>query len=328
MNGTLTNCCTLRKDFTSLSTQEKNRYINAVFTLATDPAYKPRYDALVAKHKASFSTVAQSTDPAVSKFLIWNRYFLLEYEKLLQQIDCRISIPYWDWTALPSNPYTAAIWSPSSGFGDASDSITNCVSNGPLRFDVFNVTPSAGGGCLLRQYKLQSFPARSIVERDLLTIAPTKFDDFLKFVQVYMHANVRCFVGGHMCSNDAANDPVYLSHIAQLDSIYDRWQSFSPLHLAARYSTDSSVIPLTDNLRVQQFSNDQKLPGGARVCYDHPYYKSHAPPSSQFMSDVPQGTSVAATAPEMDCITDTEMAKLNLSTEAIKFMASKCTAKN
>eukprot|EP00731_Ephydatia_muelleri_P030228 Em0021g751a len=301
VDGTLSNCCTLRKDYASLSAQEKARYISAVFTLATDPAYKPRYDSLVAKHKTSFDTAAQNTDPSISKFLIWNRYFLLEYEKLLQQIDCRISIPYWDWTALPSTPYTAAIWSPSSGFGDT---------------------------CLLRQYKLQSFPSRSIIERDLLTIAPNNFDTFLKFIQVYLHANVRCFVGGHMCSNDAANDPVYLSHVAQLDSIYDRWQSFSPAHLAARYSTDASLIPLTDNLRVQQYSNDQSLPGGARVCYDHPYYKSHAPPSSQFMSDVPQGTSVSGTAPQMDCIKSEQMVELKMSAEAMQFMASKCAAQN
>lgn len=324
VNGNIVNCCTLRRDYSSLSAQEKDRYTRAVFTLATDPAYKPLYDALVAKHKASFNTAAQSTNTAISKFLIWNRYFMLEYEKLLQQIDCRISIPYWDWSALPSTPYAATIWSASSGFGDASDPQTNCVSNGPLRFDIFNVTPSAGGGCLLRQYKSQSFPSRSIIERDMLTIAPSNFDNFLKFVQVYVHANVRCFVGGHMCSNDAANDPVYLSHLAQLDSIYDRWQSFSPANLAARYSSDTSIIPLADNLRVQQYSNNQNLPGGARVCYDHPYYKSHAPPSSQFMSDVPQGTSVSGTAPQMDCIGSEQMMKLNMSAEAIQFMASQC----
>lgn len=37
-------------------------------------------------------------------FLAWHRYYLLQLERRLQQVDSAVSLPYWDWIADPTPP--------------------------------------------------------------------------------------------------------------------------------------------------------------------------------------------------------------------------------
>ena len=317
-------CCRVRVDYASMSVDERQRYISAVIRVATDPQFKPRYEALVAKYKSSFDTVAQESDPERSQFFPWHRYFLLEYENLLREIDCRITIPYWDWTVLPMNPYMSPVWDPDSGFGDSSRSNDSCVNNGPFRVDLFDITPSAGGGCLQRQYRMQMFPTRAIIERDLLTLPPEEFDEFHRFLQVFIHTNVRCFVGGQMCSTDAANDPVYLLHLSQVDSLLTRWQEIDEAHLNAAYSDDNTPLVLTSGLVVSQFSDNKDLPDDTRVCYDPTEFKTHIPQGMRFLSQALEEMTDNHDL-HMECISDEDMTGVGgMSDDAADFMHKMC----
>ena len=316
-------CCRVRSDFASLEISERQRYINAVIRVATDPEFKPRYDALVAKYKDSFDTLAQDTNPKTSQFFPWHRYFLLEYENLLREIDCRITIPYWDWTALPMNPYMSPVWNPVSGFGDSSRSNDSCVNNGPLRFDIFQITPSAGESCLRRQYRLQLFPTRAIIEQDLLSLPASEFNHFHQFLQVFLHTNVRCFVGGQMCTPDAANDPAYILHIAQNDALLTRWQDIDEEHLNAQYSTDGRVLALAGGLTVSQFSNNQNLPNDVRVCYNPSEFQSHVPENMRFLSPALREMTDNPNL-HMECIGHEEMEGIGMTHSAEEFMHKMC----
>lgn len=322
-DGQFVDCCRVRADYASLSLAERQRYINTVIRLATDPEFRPRYNALVSKYKASFDTLAQNTDPQVSQFFAWHRYFLLEYENLLQEADCRVTIPYWDWTALPANPYLSPIWNPDSGFGDSSRGNDSCVSNGPFRYDLFAITPSAGGGCLQRQYRMQMFPTRAIVEQDLLTLPPEDFDQFHQFLQIFLHTNVRCFVGGQMCSEDAANDPAYITHLARIDSIFARWQEIDEAHLTVQLSTDNRPLALANGLTVSQFSDTQNLPNDVSICYNPADLKDHIPPSMIFLTSALEEMTDNHNI-HMECIGDEEMEEVHMSTEATEFMHKMC----
>ena len=284
VGGQVVDCCRVRVDFAGMSSEDKNRFISAIIRVATDPQFKPRYDALVALYKSSSDTDAQGTQPSTSQFLPWNRYFMIQYENLLREIDCKITLPYWDWTALPLNPYLSPVFDPLTGFGDTSRSNDSCVSSGPFNFNDFSITPSAGGGCLKRDYRVQMFPTRAIVEQDLLTLSATSFNEFHQFLQVLIHTNVRCYIGGQMCSPDAANDPLYLLHLAQIDFLFDRWQRIDPSRLNVRFASDNSTLSLT-NLMVSQFANNNALADDVCILYDHPQLKNHVPQPLRFLSD-------------------------------------------
>ena len=323
-NGKFTDCCRLRPDFASMTINERRRYIGTVLRVATDPEYRPRYESLIAKYKMSYNTLAQSSNSSISQFLPWHRYFLLEYENLLQEIDCRVTIPFWDWTALPMNPYMAPVWNPDSGFGDSSRSNDSCVSNGPFKYDQYEVTPSAGGGCLQRQYRLQQFPTRAVVEQDLLALPANEFVEFHQFLQLFLHTNVRCFVGGQMCSADAANDPAYLLHLANIDFIFSRWQDVSQANLEAAFVTDERRLELTDgNFLVLQFANNHNLPNSIRVCYGHNEFKNHVPPGMAFLASALQDITDNPKL-HMECVSQEDRHKVAMSSNDEDFMRKMC----
>lgn len=40
-----------------------------------------------------------------SEFLPWHRWYILEMENLLKEVDCWVTIPYWDWSLVSNDPF-------------------------------------------------------------------------------------------------------------------------------------------------------------------------------------------------------------------------------
>ena len=324
-NGQVTNCCRLRRDFGSLSNPEKLRYINAVTTASEDPVYSVKYVELLEKYRSSFDTAAQSTLPETSQFFVWNRFFLLEFEDLLREIDCRITIPYYDWTTLHTNPYIHPVWDDENGFGKSSRQSDNCVSSGPFNYEKFSLIESAGGECLKREYNNRRFPSRALIERDVLTRPASEFYQFQRSLQLYIHTNVRCFIGGTMCTKDAANDPVFILHLSMIDSIFTRWQGFDEERFNIRYSDDSSSLVLADQFIVSQFHDNSNLPNGVAVCYDEPSVKTHVPTGLYFLAQSLSDESIDNN--KITCISEADFTRSGQQFSAaddMNFIKNKC----
>jgi len=322
VNGRLVNCCRVRRDYVDLTREDRLAYINAFITIVFDPIYQNRYNDLIALYRASFqNNASQSTSPQNSQFFVFARYFMLEYEDILKDINCSLTIPYWDWTPFPTTPYSAAVWSNDDGFGDTSRAEDGCVITGPVRIGAFFVSPSAGSGCLRRDYRNQRFPSRDIVARDLLPLTMNEFDEFHRFLQLFIGLNVQCFVGGTMCSSDAANDPVFLLHLAQLDSLLTRWQLLGAGRDRVRYATDNGPLIFSPGFTVAQFSSNLNLPYGNCILYDPPaLLKNHAPPPVTLASfDVP------ARVATMDCAPHEVMGFMNMTKADNQFMEEHCS---
>ena len=130
-----------------------------------------------------------------------------------------------------------------------------------------------------------SFPSRDIINRDVLTYPADEFENFHQALQILIGLNVQCFVGGTMCSVDAANDPVFLLHLAQLDSLLTRWQLFEQGRDRVRYAFDNRPLLLSPGFTVAQFSSSLDLPYGICILYDPPILlKNHTPPSTALQS--------------------------------------------
>ena len=94
VHGKLVQCTRLRKEFLDMTKEERKRYIQTVKTASTHSAYKEKYERLLTLHRDIFPTGIHELD----YFLPWHRWFILQYENLLREIDCRVTVPFWDWS--------------------------------------------------------------------------------------------------------------------------------------------------------------------------------------------------------------------------------------
>lgn len=70
-------------------------------------------------------------------FLPWHRWFVLQYENLLREIDCRITVPYWASAEEANDALASDTWnSGDHGLGGNGSGSSNCVQDGPFRAEV------------------------------------------------------------------------------------------------------------------------------------------------------------------------------------------------
>ena len=91
--GELTNCYRVRQDFTKMTIEQRKRFINTYKLASVHPLFKRDYEKTVTLH---LDAKDQAKLPHL--FLPWHRWFLVEFENLLRRIDCRVTIPYWNWS--------------------------------------------------------------------------------------------------------------------------------------------------------------------------------------------------------------------------------------
>ena len=274
-------CPRYRQDWTKLTSQQKLTYIDAVKTVSMDPAFKPLYDSLIARHRESFraADVQNIDDPVNSQFFAWNRYFLLEYEDLLRTVNSTVTVPYWDWTEDPSAPFSSPVFDPETGFGNSSSpengSNLTCLSSGPFQrglFEIKSLDNSTSTTCLSRQYNSGIFPSKMMVDR-ITALPATEFKEVHEFLHLLAHFNVCRFVGGHMATVAAASDPLYPLHLAQLDSLLARWQAVDSDHAQERYFVDRRplapelTLPFQRGLLMSDFYSNKHLPHSTAVEY-------------------------------------------------------------
>ena len=219
--GTLVGCCRLRKEFTQLTKKERVRYINTVKTASTHPRYKTKYEQLLTLHMELFLQEIHTKE----FFLSWHRWYILQYENLLQQIDCRVTVPYWQWTLVAANPFASDFWYPGPhGFGGNGSLPEGCVNTGLYREGNWSLIRSAGGGCLKRNFKGRFPDAVTLASLLASTSDPKDFFKFEKQLRIVFHNDFYCKIGGTMCSKSSAAAPEFFLHLAFIDKIWSDWQ--------------------------------------------------------------------------------------------------------
>lgn len=309
VDGELVNCCRQRRDWLSLSDQEKSEYITTVkMAASSDTLYIHRYLELMQLYKDGSGTAVLSYSTPSTQFLPWHRYYLQQYEDLLRMINPSITLPYWDWTLYSTNPYLNPVFSPETGFGNSSDSNDNCVEDGPFRRNEFSISSVSGQGCLQRLYLPGLFLTRDQLANYIISLPSSQFPQFFSLLTV-PYVTIRCAVGGTMCSLDATtptDDPLHILILTYFDSLWDRWQAKSVPHKQARYGNDNTPFVLSNNddepvKTPSDYHDNTNLPYGTSVCYTEPV--------DQTVSHSAKRRSVE----EISCISEDNMDKLSLS---------------
>jgi tyrosinase len=264
--GQIVECCRQRKSFTDMSFLERTRYINTFKTISTLAPYKAQYDAMVAMHQTLFSSGIHGT----AAFFPWHRYHILKAENLLQQVDCRVTVPYWDWNSQAASPFSGSPWlNATDWFGGDGNGVGGCVTTGPFQTGQWALP---GGACLTRSFIPSALFATMVDVQQLYNNYPNPVASDYNNIRYNleagpgMHNVVHCSIGANMCTTNAAASPEFLLHHCNIDRLWAGWQSLSPAHVLTYAGNPSVSMPGTTATPNDMLDLNNQL-GGIRVCY-------------------------------------------------------------
>ena len=261
-NGNLVKCCRIRKEFTSMTHEERVRYISTVFHASTDPTYKTEYEDLLTRHKNLFRTGIHIPDV----FLPWHRWYILQYENLLRRVDCKVTVPYWDWSVVATDPWSSSMWKPGKdSFGGNGDpNADDCVKDGPFKDSVWSYPFIYKRVCLRRIFnKTQEsliMPDTEAVDA-LMTYNTSEMTEFEDTLRDALHNTVHCQIGGTMCETVAAYAPEFFLHHGFIDKLWWDWQNKGDEYMYHEFFNDQHEKMICTDYYPREFLNLHKMPG-------------------------------------------------------------------
>ena len=250
-------CLRVRKEVRSMTEAERTLYVET-FKAAYADLNGPLRDH-VDNHRAFFSRGIHNN----GAFLPWHRGCTLAVENILQDINCQVTIPYWNWSLNPQIS-TDAMWDvDADDFSPTGEAATRCVTEGPFGSD--NGFVLTNGRCLERRIGGGSSGNAQTLQTQLFDryTRPDEYDNFRNRLEhgPGLHDSIHCLVGGTMCSARSSNDPVFFMHHANIDKIWLEWQDISPAHQAA-YSGSTALNDLmpTSAWTPAQMLDNEDLP--------------------------------------------------------------------
>lgn len=251
-----------------MSFEERRRYVNAFYKATTDLRYKDEFEALLDEHSYIPSTYLHHM-PQI--FLPWHRWYLTKTEDFLRQIDCRITIPYFQWTAASGHVFRSTeptdVWnSGPQGLGGNGVPPSYCVQDGKFREGSWHLPISKGGGCLQRKFNLSCQLYDEDFLHDLL-----KLDNFTIFnyvVREMLHNDFHDCVGRLMYHHfTASNTPEFYLHHSFMDKIWSKWQEKGDDYRYQYYVSINIRMPKADHYPWEFLDNDN-LPGNIKITYE------------------------------------------------------------
>jgi tyrosinase len=254
-----------RRSAVDLSTQERDRFLEAIIRLKHRPAPggppgASRYDQFVALHGAVFAVVTPGAQPGDTVnyghwsigFCAWHRQYLRVFEQALQTEVPGVTIPYWDWTdhvdaigKLFTDDFLGSLRVGAPG--PVPDSVLRnpvppaerpawwpAGANGyrihPLLRDGFGsrlARGSAGVGWPPSAAAIQSLEQLVIEQPDAhpLWFFWLVLEQGHPDLTTRTHNTGHNFIGGHMATGNSPNDPVFWLHHANVDRLWANWQA-------------------------------------------------------------------------------------------------------
>eukprot|EP00457_Paulinella_chromatophora_P003929 gb/GEZN01003938.1/.p1 GENE.gb/GEZN01003938.1/~~gb/GEZN01003938.1/.p1 ORF type:complete len:499 (-),score=46.36 gb/GEZN01003938.1/:518-2014(-) len=250
-------CYRERKEITCMTETERLRFLNA-YVLISSPGHilKPSFDSLINKHTlATFGTIHTP-----QFFLPWHRWFILELENLLREVDCRITVPWWDWTKRTTTWQTNSpfLVSPSWHGGNGSPT---CVSTGPFASPGWATTASA---CLHRNFNgnMPAYPLLATV-LGVGSGAYTTFSSQLEGIHNTPHVRI----AGTMVTAESPQAPEFFLHHGMIDRMWGEWQKLSASHLASYAFALDTPMPYAMGTTPRQVRDLSDQKGCIKVRY-------------------------------------------------------------
>jgi tyrosinase len=182
----------VRKDHRTLTTDEQNRFLNAITQVNASNALGPLVD---------IHSNAAHQPHGNPRFLPWHRIYLLRLEALLMMVDPSVCIPYWKSSEEQAFPSWLLGFTPTVNLASGPHTVTRNIG-------AFATLPNAAAVAGV--------------------LANATFNPFGAALEG-VHNSGHVWVGGSMQSIlTAPCDPVFWMHHAEIDRLWSVWQASHP----------------------------------------------------------------------------------------------------
>lgn len=198
----------IRRDITTLSTADLNAYRDAWRRIQTSGTFQS-----VAGYHGCPRFLCHGDETI---FFPWHREYLLRLESALGG-----PVHYWDWSA-PSAP---SVGIPAAFSASTYRSSDGRIYTNPLRSTLFTCPSSSPSRSIVRSPRSPSLLAGyAVAVRN--AYRASNFPAFSDSINFGPHGNVHTWVNGDMGSTvNAAYDPIFWAHHANIDRQWATWQS-------------------------------------------------------------------------------------------------------
>ncbi|XP_066933122.1 uncharacterized protein [Clytia hemisphaerica] len=265
VNGKLVNCYRVRKQFSALPLSERLHYIRTYKFAANDKRFQKKFYEIVIVHP----TVNFDRLHSPEELFPFHRKYALMMENLLRQVDCRITLPFWNFALHSKHIYQRYpgyhMWDAHGGFGSTKTNLKGkfCIKDGPFRWPVFklpqffvnkiNNTERRNGACpdtnakiyqkcdrKLRKVFNPRCILRSVSHNEktpsyektyrILHDPKTTFEKFEEFIRADCHASVHDNLGGDFGYGFSSLLPEFFLLHSMIDGLWAFYQKRFPKH--------------------------------------------------------------------------------------------------
>jgi tyrosinase len=230
----------IRKDAETLTTQERDRFLQAFADLNTpDPG--GTFSTFHAMHLGNTNPEAHGRDA----FLPWHRAYLLDLERELQKLNAAIALPYWRFDSPAPKVFSADFMGAPSGQPSPGGGSAAFSSNNPLRWWSIDGVPGINRHPVVadpRQFPATSQNGQVRSELALLQLARSQNLDyayvdlivagqlqsdpgFRDYLEGNPHGRAHTsFTGKISDAGTAAEDPLFFMLHCNVDRLWAQWQ--------------------------------------------------------------------------------------------------------
>lgn len=290
--------CPLRREWRTLTPEEKQHYIESVLCLGTIDSALPKHfnSSLHEDYPWIHAHVGYSTHHSAA-FLPWHRYFLKIYHDTLKnQCGYQGELVYWDWTLDWDDLAHSPVFDRTTGFGgdgDPKGDITignsgRCVIDGPfagLQAKFYDVKYKPH--CLSRGFRTDD-GRLGVIDGSLISpdsieevLQIDGYEEFVTSMESKVHDAIPFGIAGDFETFTAPYDPLFFLHHTQLDRLWWLWQQRRPDVRLAEYTGHKlkhsiEMASLDDKIKMQSLAPEIEVremmetdKEGGMLCYGY-----------------------------------------------------------
>jgi len=247
--------CRVRRSWTQMAASSRKSYIDLLTSIRAGSHgsdIQTRYNDLIKLHSNNFGAGIHWS----AVFLPWHRWYILQMENLLREVEPCVTIPFWEWemhaanSKLWTNDYP--VWG-ADNYKLGSIASGGCVSDGPFAEAGYMKTD---GTCITRAQQGTFATLADIQTLMVENDNPSDFNEFRNTLEDH-HGTLHCRVGGDFCTGNSADLPEFFLHHGNVDRMWAKWQEQGAAFVNAwdSPSTFNNVMPATNGATPAQFAD-------------------------------------------------------------------------